>query len=349
MFLRFGKWRRLLSAEARLFAQPKGLLDIPVGLSIAIEGLLKKVPKPMLKEFVEKLLSFYQESCQIRAEDILHPKPDQDISAMSTNMQYEYGEGEAMAYVASQMPYSVSIAERVLCELRDFRPQTVLDFGAGPGSALWAMDKLWPHQKDQITAIDLSTAMLGVLKVLAQSNPRLSSLQVARVLESETTYDLVMASHVLTELPDDAARQQVISMLWNCTKDALVLIDRGHPFGYRSILKAREMLLEAGAFIQAPCPHQLKCPMQGGWCHFTQRLQPLAFQPKIPGGFLDVKFSYLIARRHSQDSSSQLPRLIRPPLKRSGHVIIDVCAKEGQMQRFTAARSHGKEIYKDAR
>ncbi|KAI0323089.1 mitochondrial small ribosomal subunit Rsm22-domain-containing protein [Amylostereum chailletii] len=43
------------------------------------------------------------------------------------------------------------------------------------------------------------------------------------------------------------------------------------------------------------------------------------------------------------------PRLVFPPMKRSGHIILDVCAPEGQIIRMTIPKSQGKQPYYDAR
>ncbi|KAF9513878.1 hypothetical protein BS47DRAFT_1343701 [Hydnum rufescens UP504] len=43
------------------------------------------------------------------------------------------------------------------------------------------------------------------------------------------------------------------------------------------------------------------------------------------------------------------PRVIYPPLKRSGHVILDTCTKDGDIARHTIPRSQGKQPYYDAR
>ncbi|KZT27577.1 Rsm22-domain-containing protein [Neolentinus lepideus HHB14362 ss-1] len=43
------------------------------------------------------------------------------------------------------------------------------------------------------------------------------------------------------------------------------------------------------------------------------------------------------------------PRLVFPPLKRSGHVILDVCAPEAKILRMTIPKSQGKQPYYDAR
>ncbi|KAG8934616.1 37S ribosomal protein S22 [Tulasnella sp. 408] len=43
------------------------------------------------------------------------------------------------------------------------------------------------------------------------------------------------------------------------------------------------------------------------------------------------------------------PRVIYPPLKRSGHVILDSCTADGNISRITIPRSQGKQPYYDAR
>jgi len=43
------------------------------------------------------------------------------------------------------------------------------------------------------------------------------------------------------------------------------------------------------------------------------------------------------------------PRLIAPTMKRSGHVVMDMCTKEGEIHRIRVAKSHGKQEYYDGR
>ncbi|KAH9004167.1 Rsm22-domain-containing protein [Lactarius hatsudake] len=43
------------------------------------------------------------------------------------------------------------------------------------------------------------------------------------------------------------------------------------------------------------------------------------------------------------------PRLVFPPLKKSGHVVMDVCAPSGNILRMTVPKSQGKQPYYDAR
>ncbi|TKA70011.1 hypothetical protein B0A55_07039 [Friedmanniomyces simplex] len=48
-------------------------------------------------------------------------------------------------------------------------------------------------------------------------------------------------------------------------------------------------------------------------------------------------------------SSFTLPRAILPPLKRRGHVILDLCTPSGTLERWTVPRSFSKQAFRDAR
>jgi ribosomal protein RSM22 (predicted rRNA methylase) len=48
-------------------------------------------------------------------------------------------------------------------------------------------------------------------------------------------------------------------------------------------------------------------------------------------------------------SSLSLPRQIMPPLKRRGHVILDLCTPAGSLERWTVPRSFSKRAFRDAR
>lgn len=44
-----------------------------------------------------------------------------------------------------------------------------------------------------------------------------------------------------------------------------------------------------------------------------------------------------------------LPRVVFPPLKRKGHVVLDLCTPAGKIERWTVPRSFSKQAYRDAR
>ena len=72
----------------------------------------------------------------------------------------------------------------------------------------------------------------------------------------------------------------------------------------------------------------------------------------------DEKFSYVIIQKLRQAEKLQTmgssiqassPRVLRQPLKRGGHVILDLCTDEGKIERRIVAKSHGKQVYRDCR
>jgi len=145
----------------------------------------------------------------------------------------------------------------------------------------------------------------------------------------------------------------------------------------------------AGCHVVAPCPHDNACPLHHSGsaklvCSFSQRLQRPAFVRKtknVRGGHEDVGYSYVVIRRGSRpevaadleatsarsdstdvDSENPTsldeqtrkeayswPRLVFPPMKNSGHVILDSCTPEGKIMRLTIPRSQGRQPYYDAR
>ncbi|EGR46864.1 uncharacterized protein TRIREDRAFT_122900 [Trichoderma reesei QM6a] len=142
---------------------------------------------------------------------------------------------------------------------------------------------------------------------------------------------------------------------------------------------------EAGHII-APCTNHGTCPMykeagkskgRKDYCYFNQRFTRPTFYTKMLGNSSntqgDVEFSYVAIQRghlkadqrpgwkateqafagyeHSQESPDMqtLPRMVLPPLKRKGHVTLDVCTPEGKIERWTVPKSFSKLAYHDAR
>ncbi|KAJ4857280.1 mitochondrial small ribosomal subunit rsm22 domain-containing protein [Trichoderma breve] len=142
---------------------------------------------------------------------------------------------------------------------------------------------------------------------------------------------------------------------------------------------------EAGHII-APCTNHGTCPMykeagkskgRKDYCYFNQRFTRPTFYTKMLGNSSnnqgEVEFSYVAIQRgrskrdqlpgwkatelafagyeNSQESPDMqtLPRMVLPPLKRKGHVTLDVCTPEGKIERWTVPKSFSKLAYHDAR
>src|SRR5580698_1952804 len=69
---------------------------------------------------------------------------------------------DALAYALARMPATyaaIAASLNALGEIRpDFKPETLLDVGAGPGTATWAAAEAWPSLK-RFTLLDANGAL----------------------------------------------------------------------------------------------------------------------------------------------------------------------------------------------
>eukprot|EP01132_Coremiostelium_polycephalum_P005616 gene5616-6988_t len=310
-----------------------------------------------------------------------------------------YGKGQVLAYIAHRMPGVYGCIKRVFHEIStrfpSFKPDSMLDFGSGPGTALWAAKDVWGQSISKYEAVEPSSFMIDVAKKMLEGQTnnmkwsqfmptRPSGPNSAAHWESQQK-DLVVASYVLSELPDAETRSRVVIDLWEQVKPSgvLVLLEPGTPVGFGIIKEMRQMVLDLPssqvgkrtlkAQVLSPCPHSGQCPMGNlSWCHFSQRVVRPVFQKLAKGSvnsvpFEDEKYSYIVLTKVTESSiPSQLEkqetiygnslepkqlwsRLVDPPYKRGGHVIMDVCTPEEDIRRVTVAKSHGKQMYREAR
>lgn len=121
--------------------------------------------------------------------------------------------------------------------------------------------QVWEQYPQRVTAIEPSAAMIKLATDLQraqqasnssstcsiqwhhQLHPSMLPTKKSRAQQTgRHTYDLVVASYVLTEMQSDAARQQAIDMLWRQTKDVLVLLEPGTPSGSAYVRHARSQV-----------------------------------------------------------------------------------------------------------
>src|SRR5437016_4510206 len=87
----------------------------------------------------------------------------------------------------------------------------------------------------------------------------------------EVKADLAIFSYSLGEINEI---EVVLKKLWQFPIETFVIIEPGTPTGYKNILRARDTLIQCGAYIVAPCPHAKRCPLMfNDWCHFSVRLE----------------------------------------------------------------------------
>lgn len=248
-------------------------------------------------------------------------------------------EADALAYALARMPATyaaITASLNALVEIRpDFAPVSLLDIGAGPGTATWAAAEALSSLRD-FTLFDANEALRALALDLARDSTRLRAISYDRgearaTLVKADAADLVMASYMIGEI-GDAEQRALALLMWEKTRDTLLVVEPGTPAGYARIIALRDHLIGLGAHVAAPCPHDAKCPLQApDWCHFTQRLQRSRAHMQVKGAevpFEDERFSYVALVRApvvGQHSS----RVLAQPAVSKVEITAKLCTPEG--------------------
>ncbi|CAG8450110.1 13127_t:CDS:2 [Cetraspora pellucida] len=298
----------------------------------------------------------------------------------------EYGGRESLAYVAGYLPITYGPIYNVLYELStrlpDFSPKNVMDFGTGPGTAIWAAHEIWGSNIGSFFGIDISEAMLRMAENILSYNSKIQNIDFKKSItyDPKTRYDLVISAFTFNELPNDNIRQSILESLWNKTEDTLVLIEKGTPAGFKIIAEARKKILHSatkfqveanlqldkqdndvlstlanyGAHVVAPCPHDGECPLieSRNWCHFSQRINRPSYlmqTKKVVGNnYEDSKYSYVILRRGPRPRISATETSKKMEKLTHDNTINTELAKS-HIERMIIPKSQGKVPYRDAR
>jgi ribosomal protein RSM22 (predicted rRNA methylase) len=261
------------------------------------------------------------------------------------------------AYAAFRMPATFAAVHATLTQVKnvmpDLDPCSMLDIGAGPGTAMWATANMWAAI-NKITLIERD-GDLDIMGRRLAAHSTLASIREALWFKADLTsdwelapHDIVIASYSIGELPD-VDRLKLIRRLWNVTAKVLVLIEPGTPAGFHRIRQARHELSALNAEMAAPCPHYHECPVtDGNWCHFAQRIQRSRLHRQLKSGELsyeDEKFSFVAVTRNKIPLASG--SVLRHPLVKKGHIQLEMCTPHG-VQIITVTR-RDKEEYRVAR
>lgn len=314
-------------------------MEFPSQLHAAIEEQLSGLPVKKLAVLTEKISGRYRSG-----------EPSREKVCMDS---YQ----DALAYAVFRMPATYAAIyfsiEQAMERLPDLEIKTLLDAGAGPGTAMWAASPLWPAL-DHITLIERDQNMIELGRKLCARSGMFSKEQVNWIKADIRDgweikpYDAVIAAYVLNELPQES-RAAFVERMWKSTAQLLIIIEPGTPAGFLNIKQVREQLLDQGASIVAPCPHEKPCPIQDNdWCHFSRRVARSGLHRQVKGAELsyeDEKFSFLcLSRTKGMDVDG---RVIRHPQIRKGHIYLNLCTPDGLVN--TVVRRRDKEMFRKAR
>jgi ribosomal protein RSM22 (predicted rRNA methylase) len=256
-------------------------------------------------------------------------------------------EADALAYALARMPATyaaVTASLNALREIRpDFAPASLLDVGAGPGTATWAAAAAFPSLTC-FALLDANSALSALALDLGRHSARLRKLtyqhgEARAALADSEAADLVIASYMIGEI-SDAERKALAELMWAKTRDALLIVEPGTPAGYGRIIALRRQLIAAGAHVAAPCPHDGECPILApDWCHFTQRLPRSRAHKQLKSAELpyeDEKFSYVALTR--APVARHPARVIAQPVVTKVAVTARLCTDQGILNAIAARR-----------
>jgi ribosomal protein RSM22 (predicted rRNA methylase) len=267
----------------------------------------------------------------------------------------ELTESEQRTYLAARMPatYAANCRsfEIILGTLPQIDITSVLDLGAGPGTASMSALKYFPDIK-KLTVLERSDTFLNCAeKFLACYKKELHCIKSNLTANSSLPEaDLVIASYAINEIHPDHLKS-LLTVAWASTKKILIIVEPGTKIGFQNILKVREILINLEAYLLAPCPHPLKCPMQeiDKWCHFRVRFNRSKLHQQIKLGTLnyeDEPFSFVAFCRDKVTLPTD--RLTSFPKKEKGFLSFESCTSQGEIAKKRIMKRN-KEQYNSAK
>ena len=217
-------------------------------------------------------------------------------------------------------PRTVAALESILAETAIAVPRRALDLGAGTGAVGKMVRARWSGA--EVVAID---------KVAAPGIVRADVARAIRPAGVLGRFDLIVAAHLLNELPLDLDGRGRLVAGW-CRElleehGTCVLLEPALRETSRGLLAVRDRLLAAGLFVVAPCLWQGPCPAlvrERDFCHASAKA--------IVQGRSRVDFSYLILRKEGTPSADpSLFRMVSDPMKDKGRLRFYACGPAGRL------------------
>ncbi|XP_040000070.1 methyltransferase-like protein 17, mitochondrial [Xiphias gladius] len=362
----------------RLSDRTRNLTNFLWSRKRAVEDVtLRKKAVSLEKELWEKAMEKRGDIDEEALEDRIRKKVFSELRRTTyhwTTMKYD--EELGVVYMAARLAGGYAAARRALNEIKkrdpSFAPQSLLDFGSGLGTVVWASHSCWAGSLKEMVCVDSS----GPMNILAErllkgdnerAQPHIKQVYFRQFLpvSPKVQFDLVVAAFTLSELPSVKEREEAVFTLWRKTSSYLVLVENGTKEGHQILMEARDTLLKKEektvhdsrqASVFAPCPHELMCPKLAQEptvpCNFRQLYQPLP----LPGhnDRQTEKFSYLILTRRgpaeAETEGVDWARLIAPVQRRTRHVHCRMCCPDGRLQHVVVtARKHSRDVYRCAR
>jgi ribosomal protein RSM22 (predicted rRNA methylase) len=326
-------------------------IRLPNSLFTALEARLHLVPLATLRAGYKALSRDYRvRTVSEEQRDDLDGLPAEQGGRVAGG--YTRAEARAMGYLAARFPATYAAVGAAMKQVPDAALagcESVLDLGAGPGTATWALRERLPGLKTA-RLLESNAEMLGHAQALAAVFPDLKvsfhSGDLVEQLRLSAPADLVVMAYVLSEL-DEAAQEALLQAAWDKARCGLFLLEPGTPETSRRVLAARTQWAGLGGRLIAPCPQSGPCPMDPArrspdaakttgtpaWCHFAVRLERRGLHKSVKGGDLgyeDEKFSWVFVGKDASLAPAAPFRLHSDPRRVNRNINLDVCDADGK-------------------
>lgn len=310
-------------------------MELPIPLKEKLEQEIEKIELKKLKQ---------------SAQDISEKYRDKSLNKMSTRLITS--KEDAVAYAVSRMPATYgavySALEHSLEMMPNERITSLLDVGAGTGTATWAVNELLDVESN--ICVENEDYMLNLGKILMKNViDNVQWIEKNIITDNiEQKADLVISSYVLNEIKTEN-RNQILEKLWNSARKLLLIIEPGTPEGYNQIKEIRDYFIKKGANIVAPCAHEKECKIsKDDWCAFSCRVSRTKVHKMLKEGdapYEDEKFSYIAI---SKTKTEKVNRILRHPKIENGRITLKLCTTEGDIEEKTITKKE-KERFKTAK
>ena len=300
-------------------------MNLPLENKLQLESLLDGYSLKELKNVASSIMEQYQNNSN-KGVDLINSSIASKVYAVYRLPATYSAFGEALKHTL---------------ELYKENIDSVIDVGAGSGSASIAVSHLLPNIKNYIL-LERNKYMMEIGKTLHNFDYINYDLSKDNL---DIKADLVISNYVLNEL-DINSRINAINKMWNMTNKMMLIVEPGTPEGFSLIREIRDYLISIGAHVIAPCTHMGVC--LNTWCHFSTRVSRSKLHKDLKGGdapYEDEKYCYIAFSKSMITPCKN--RILRHPQINPGFVELEVCSKDG-FKKIKYSKKD-KELFKKAR
>ena len=298
---------------------------------------------PKIEAAIDGILAQPENSSWISRAQLLHEKYQKGKKHPQESYIRDFV--DVAAYLGMRVPATYAQIAGALYQVRetmpDWQPESVLDLGSGPGTAVWAAKEVWPSLK-KATAIDNDGSLLSVSRELFnKSDIELDLEWKGDSLRSDfgsknNKYDVVILANVLNELTEEE-RIKVIDRAFTQSSKILVIIEPGTPAGAQIITSSYTNFTNKN-FLLSPFINNTFVDTKDFWLHFPQRFKRPQFQRRIrqqmrasslmASDWEETKYSYITLSKYSAQVTAW-GRVVSPIKKQKAWFDITVLTAKG--------------------